>query len=242
MKKINVTIWNEFRHEKENPAVREIYPDGIHTALKNGLAADDLEIRCAWLDQPGNGLPPEILENTDVLIWWGHRAHHEVDDETVKNVHDRILAGMGLIVLHSGHFAKIFQRCTGTSCTLKWREAGERTILWNLAPDHPITRGIGDYFELAHEEMYGEKFDIPEDGKVIFASWFEGGNVFRSGVTFERGRGRIFYFQPGHETYRNYYDRNVLLVIGNAIRWAAPELIQAPQAPGYPPLHEINQL
>ncbi len=240
MSKIKVTIWNEFRHEKTEETVRAVYPDGIHEALKAGLAADDLEIRCAWLDQPENGLPQEILEDTDVLLWWGHMAHGEVSDDVAARVHARVIKGMGLIVLHSGHYSKVFQKCTGCSGSLKWREVGEKTILWNIAPAHPITKGIGEYFQLEHEEMYGEKFDIPEDGKIIFMSWFEGGNVFRSGVVFERGLGKIFYFQPGHETYRSYYDSNVLQVIGNAIRWAKPVLFKDPEAPCFPPLNEIR--
>ena len=240
MKKIKVTIWNEFRHEKTEANVKAVYPDGIHTALKNGLAAEDLEIRCAWLDQPENGLPQEILEDTDVLLWWGHMAHHEVADDVINRVHARVLEGMGLIVLHSGHYSRIFQKLTGCSGSLKWREAGERTIIWNLAPNHPITQGIGDYFELEHEEMYGERFDVPDDCRIIFASWFEGGNVFRSGLTFERGMGKIFYFQPGHETYRSYYDSNVLKVIGNSIRWAAPLIYKKPEVPNYPALAEIH--
>ncbi len=240
MSKINVTIWNEFRHEKQNETVKAVYPDGLHAALAKGLAADDLNIRLASLDEPENGLPQEVVDSTDVMIWWGHCAHDQVADAVVQRVHKRVLEGMGLIVLHSGHFSKIFRAVTGCSCSLKWREADEKTRFWNIAPTHPITRGLGEYFELPHEEMYGERFDIPEDGKVIFISWFEGGNVFRSGVTFDRGYGKVFYFQPGHETYPTYYDANVLKVIGNAIRWAKPVFFREMCAPCYPALEEIR--
>ena len=239
---IKVTIWNEFRHEQENPGIAAIYPKGIHGQLAEALAADDLEIRTATLGQPDHGLTDEVLQSTDVLVWWGHCAHAEVRDDIVAKVHQRILEGMGLIVLHSGHFSKIFKRVTGCTCSLKWREAGEKCRLWNIAPTHPIAQGIGEYFELPHEEMYGERFDIPEDGKVIFIGWFEGGNVFRSGVTVERGHGKIFYFQPGHESYPNYYDPNVIKVIGNAIRWARPVFFREFSAPNYPALEEIRSV
>ena len=172
MAKINVTIWNEFRHEKEHEGIRKIYPEGIHGAIAKGIADDDLNIRLASLDEPEHGLTDEVINSTDVMIWWGHCAHSEVRDDIVAKVHKRVLEGMGLIVLHSGHFSKIFRAVTGTSCSLKWREAGEKERLWNIAPFHPITQGIGEYFELEHEEMYGERFDIPQDGQLIFVSWF----------------------------------------------------------------------
>lgn len=238
--RIRVTIWNEFRHEKKNPAVMKVYPEGLHMAIGKGITADDLDIRYAWLDQPENGLTQEVVDNTDVMLWWGHCAHGEVQDEIVKRVHKRVLEGMGLIVLHSGHFSKIFKAVTGTTCALKWREAAEKERLWNIEPSHPITQGIGEYFELANTEMYGERFDIPQDGKIIFISWFEGGEVFRSGVTFERGHGKIFYFRPGHETYPIYYNETVLKVIGNAVRWAKPMIFAAHTAPKSEPLEKLS--
>ncbi|MBR2911717.1 MAG: ThuA domain-containing protein [Lentisphaeria bacterium] len=218
---IRITIWNEFRHEKTEP-VKSVYPNGMHCAIAAGIAAEDLTIHCVALDDPEQGLPDELLKNTDVLIWWGHWAHREVADELVTRIRQRVLAGMGLIVLHSGHDSKVFKSLLGSSCSLRWRQVGERERIWTVAPDHPIARGVPQTFALEHEEMYGEPFDIPDDGKVIFMSWFQGGDVFRSGVAFRRGNGRIFYFAPGHETFPTYYDSNVLTVIGNAVRWAAP--------------------
>ncbi|MDR0933319.1 MAG: ThuA domain-containing protein [Victivallales bacterium] len=240
MNKIKVTIWNEFRHEKQMEEVRKIYPEGIHGAIAQGIAADDLEIRLAALDDPEQGLPDEVIASTDVLIWWGHCAHGEVRDELVAKVLKRVQEGMGLIVLHSGHASKIFKAVTGCSGALKWREAEEKERLWNIAPTHPITQGIDEYFELPHEEMYGERFDIPKTAETIFISWFEGGNVFRSGFTLERGYGKFFYFQPGHETYRNFYDKNVLKVIGNAVRWAKPVFLREMAFPMVPALEEIR--
>jgi len=224
-KPINVTVWNEFRHEKLNEKVKKIYPDGLHSTIATGIKAKDIETRLASLDEPEHGLTEEVVNHTDVLIWWGHCAHAEVKDEIVKRVHKKVLEGMGLIILHSGHFSKIFKAVTGTNCSLQWREAGDRERLWNIEPAHPITQGIGPYIELPQEEMYGERFDIPTPDKLIFVGWFEGGEVFRSGCCFERGHGKIFYFQPGHETYPIYHDKQILKVIANAVRWAAPSIM-----------------
>ena len=239
-KKINVTIWNEFRHEKEREGVKKIYPDGIHNAIARGIAADDLSIRTATLDEPEHGLTEEVVENTDVMLWWGHCHHKDVADEVVKRVQRRVLEGMGLIVLHSGHYSKIFKALTGTTCSLKWREVAEKERLWNVAPSHPITQGVGEYFELPNEEMYGEPFGIPEPDELIFIGWFEGGEVFRSGAVFRRGNGKLFYFQPGHETYPVYYNENVLKVIGNAVRWANPLVRIKDGAPNVQPLEKIS--
>jgi trehalose utilization protein len=214
----------------------------MHKAIADGIAADDLEIRLAALDEPEHGLPQDVVDNTDVMLWWGHRAHAEVNDEIVKRVHKRVLEGMGLIILHSGHFSKIFKAVTGTNCSLKWRNVGERERLWNVEPSHPITQGIGDYLELAQCEMYGERFDIPQDGKIIFISWFEGGEVFRSGVTFERGHGKIFYFQPGHETYPIFYNEKIIRIISNAVRWGKPLIFAEHEAPQAEPLEKIQAL
>jgi trehalose utilization protein len=218
---IRVLIWNEFRHERNNPTVQELYPEGLHHAIGNYLAVQqDITVKTATLDEPEHGLSETILDNTDVLIWWGHVAHHEVHDDVVLRVQKRVLEGMGLIVLHSGHFSKIFKALMGTYCSLQWREVGEKERLWNIEPSHPITQGIGPYIELPNSEMYGERFDIPDPEKIIFISWFEGGEVFRSGCTWQRGHGRIFYFSPGHETYPIYHHEQILKVICNAVRWA----------------------
>ncbi|MDA0990700.1 MAG: ThuA domain-containing protein [Verrucomicrobia bacterium] len=238
---IRVTVWNEFRHEVQNAAVKTIYPDGIHGAIAKGLATQtDFEVRTATLDEPEHGLTDEILTQTDVLTWWGHKAHADVSDAIVAKVHKRVLEGMGLIVLHSGHFSKIFKSLMGTNCSLKWREAGERERLWNLEPGHPITQGIGETIELPHVEMYGERFDIPTPDKLLFVSWFEGGEIFRSGCTWERGHGRIFYFRPGHETYPIYHNAEIIKVITNAVRWAVPRVMLEDKCPNTKPLETIR--
>lgn len=219
---MKITVWNEFRHEKESETVRSIYPEGIHQAIADFLAEDGHDVGTATLDEPEHGLTEEVLASTDVLVWWGHKAHEEVSDEVVENVKQRVLEGMGLICLHSAHFSKIFKTLMGTSCDLKWREADDKERLWVVDPAHPITAGIGEYIEIEKEEMYGEHFDIPAPDELVFMSWFEGGEVFRSGCTYHRGRGKVFYFRPGHETYPTYHHKDVQQVIKNAVKWAAP--------------------
>lgn len=223
---IRVTIWNEFVHEKSNALVQKHYPQGIHAVLADALVrwlGDQVQVRTATLDEPEHGLPQRVLDETDVLLWWGHAAHGRVSDEVVARVHKRVLNGMGLLVLHSAHLSKPFVKLMGTSCMLRWREAGEKERLWIVNPSHPICEGFdNEYFELPHTEMYGEFFDIPAPDELIFISWFEGGEVFRSGCTFRRGKGKIFYFRPGHETFPIYHDANVQRVLANGVRWAAP--------------------
>jgi trehalose utilization protein len=220
---IRVTVWNEYRHEREEERYRAVYPDGIHGAIAEGLSAStDLNVRTATLDEPENGLPEDVLMETDVLIWWGHKAHEEVSDETVNRVQSRVLHGMGLVVLHSGHHSKIFKRLMGTSCNLIWRVADELERIWVVAPSHPIAAGLDRFIELEREEMYGEFFDVPPPQELVFLSWFPGGEVFRSGCCYTRGSGKIFYFRPGHESYPTFYNPDVRKVIGNAVRWATP--------------------
>jgi trehalose utilization protein len=217
-----VTVWNEGVHEKTHPEVAKVYPQGIHVAIGDYLSAQGLAVRAATLEQPEHGLTEQVLAETDVLTWWGHMAHEKVQDEIVARVQQRVLNGMGLIVLHSGHFSKIFKKLMGTTCELLWREASEKERLWVTAPGHPIVAGIGASFEIEHEEMYGEFFDIPQPDELVLVSWFRGGEVFRSGCCYKRGLGKIFYFRPGHETYPTYYHPQVLRVIYNAVLWAAP--------------------
>jgi trehalose utilization protein len=222
--KLRVTVWGENVHEKKIPLVAKLYPKGMHETIAEGLREHEgLEVRTATLDQPEHGLSEEVLDQTDVLTWWGHCAHGQVEDKIVDRVQARVLQGMGLVVLHSGHYAKIFKRLLGTTCSLTWREAGEKERLWVCNPGHPIAQGIDKFFEIPHEEMYGEPFAIPAPDETVFVSWFQGGEVFRSGCTWKRGNGKIFYFRPGHETYPTYHQKEVRRVIQNGVIWARPE-------------------
>jgi trehalose utilization protein len=221
---IRVLVWGENVHEQENPTVREIYPKGMHTAIAEGIAEQSgLDVTTATLQDPEHGLSESRLAETDVLVWWGHAAHGQVNPEAVDRVIARVWQGMGFIALHSSHFSRPFMRLMGTSCSITWREAGEKERLWVCNPGHPIAHGIDRYFEIENTEMYGEPFAIPTPDEIVFISWFEGGEVFRSGCTWKRGNGKIFYFRPGHEVYPIYYHPTVRLVLRNAVRWAAPD-------------------
>ena len=238
---VRVTVWNEYIHEKEDEDVKKLYPDGMHQVIATILNSQaDITAQTATLEEPEHGLTESVLAETDVLTWWGHLAHEDVEDAVVDRVQRRVLEGMGLICLHSAHYSKIFRRLLGTNCSLKWREIGEKERLWNLEPGHPITEGIGEYFEIPVSEMYGERFDIPNPDKLIFVSWFEGGEVFRSGCCWERGHGRIFYFSPGHETFPIYHNKDVQHIITNAVYWARPRVLIKDSFPMAEPLETIT--
>ncbi len=221
----SATVWNEYIHEREMDEVAEIYPDGIHATIADAIEADDAAgaVRTATLDEAEHGLTEDVLDDTDVLTWWGHEAHDEVADAIVDRVQERVLDGMGLVVLHSGHYSKPFKRLMGTSCSLRWNEADEREMLWISDPAHPVAQGLPPSFSLDRTEMYGEFFDVPHPDATVFISQFEHGGVFRSGCAYHRGRGRVFYFRPGHETYPVYHDETVQHVLRNACRWAADD-------------------
>ncbi len=218
---IRTIVWGENIHEQINESVRSLYPEGMHATIASALKQDvAIAASTATMQEPEHGLSQERLAETDVLIWWGHQDHGGVSDDVVERVANRVFEGMGLIVLHSGHFSKIFKRLMGTPCALKWREAGERERVWVVNRGHPIAAGLDEHFVLENEEMYGEQFSVPEPLETIFISWFAGGEVFRSGMTWRRGAGNIFYFRPGHETYPTYHDANVQTVLRNAVKWA----------------------
>lgn len=221
---IKVTVWNEFVHEQNEPDVAKVHPNGIHATLAEFLSKEeDFTVRTCTLHDPEHGLTQEVLDDTDVLIWWGHKSHNKVEDEIVERVYKRVIGGMGLIALHSAHHSKIFKKLMGTTCNLRWRH-GARCRVWVVKPSHPIAQGVDETFSLPQEEMYGEPFDVPNPDDVVFMSWFNGGEVFRSGCTWTRGNGKIFHFQPGHELYPSFSDKNVQQVIKNAIRWAKPTI------------------
>ncbi|GAA3222708.1 ThuA domain-containing protein [Nonomuraea helvata] len=222
---VNVTVWSEYYHEPREEAVRRIYPDGIHGAIAKGLTevlGDQVRVRTAVLDEPEHGLTDEVLAGTDVLTWWGHMAHEEVNDKVVERVRRRVLGGMGLLVLHSGHYSKIFRALMGSTCTITWRDAAERELVWTVTPGHPIARGVPRPLVIEQQETYGEPFGIPDPDELVFISNFSGGEVFRSGCCFRRGLGRIFYFSPGDQEYPIYHHPGVRRVLANAVLWAAP--------------------
>ncbi|MBQ3498399.1 MAG: ThuA domain-containing protein [Clostridia bacterium] len=218
---IKVTVYNEYVHELEDESIAAVYPKGIHGCIANFLGTDEnIEVKTVTLSTV-NELTEEVLRDTDVLIWWGHCAHEKVPDEISELVYNQVMCGMGFIALHSAHFSKPFRRLMGTTCSLCWRE-GDRERVWNIMPSHPIAQGVGDYFEIPEEEMYGERFDIPTPDELIFLGWFKGGEVFRSGCCWNKGLGKVFYFQPGHESNPTYFIPEVQRIINNAVHWTAP--------------------
>ena len=231
---MKITVWNEFAHEKSDPAVKAIYPDGIHQVVAGFLREAGYEVRTATLDDPECGLTDEVLDDTDVLFWWGHMRHGDVPDAVVSRVYRHVIAGMGMVVLHSGHASKIFQKLMGTpSGELKWRESGDKEILWVIEQGHPITRCIGEKIILEHEETYGEHFLVPQPDELVFISWFTGGEVFRSGCVYKRGRGKIFYFRPGHESVPTYHNPDVQKVLVNAAAYVYTPKAEAPYQYGW---------
>lgn len=221
---IRVTVFNEYVHERNEAKVREVYPNGIHGAIAQALGGiEDITVKCVTMDMPENGLPQQLLDETDVLIWWAHLAHNQVSDEVARRVQRRVLDGMGFVALHSAHASKPFSLLLGTrSPVLRWRENDEQQRVWCVSPGHPIAAGLGESFVIPKDETYGEYFEIPAPDELVFISWFSGGNVFRSGCCWKRGAGKIFYFQGGHETYPIYHQPEVQRLLQNAVRWAAP--------------------
>jgi trehalose utilization protein len=226
---IRVTVWGENYHEnaeRDRVGMAERYPQGMHDAIAAGLRellGDAVEVRTATQDQHEHGLTEDVLAGTDVLTWWGHATHASVDDGVVDRVHRRVLGGMGLLVLHSGHFSKIFTRLMGTTCSLAWRNSADIELVWTVAPAHPISRGLPQPMVIPEHEMYGEYFDIPAPEELIFISSFSGGEVFRSGCCWRRGKGKIFYFSPGDQAYPIYLHPDIRRVLANAVEWARPE-------------------
>ena len=222
---LRVTVWGENRHEQRDQRVADLYPDGMHGAIRAGIEenlGDRVTTRIALLDDPEHGLCEEVLAQTDVLTWWGHMAHGDVSDEVAERVQQHVLAGMGLVVLHSGHWSKPFTRLMGTTCTLRWRNEADRELVWTVNPSHPIAEGVPHPIVIPEQEMYGEHFDIPVPDELVFVSSFSGGEVFRSGCTFRRGKGKIFYFSPGDQDYPVYHHTDVRRVIANGVDWARP--------------------
>ena len=220
---LRVVVWGENRHEQQEPEVAAIYPDGMHNTIREGIEENlgsRASVTTVTLDDPEHGLTEDVLVNTDVLVWWGHAAHSEVSDEVVERVHRHVLAGMGLLVLHSGHWSKIFGKLMGTSCTLRWRSDQDRELVWTVDPTHPIAQGVPHPFIIPQQEMYGEFFDVPAPDELVFLSTFSGGEVFRSGMTYKRGFGKIFFFSPGDQDYPVYHQKEVRRVIANGVEWA----------------------
>jgi trehalose utilization protein len=248
---IRVTVWGENFHERsegDSAGMAERYPGGMHGTIAAGLSdllSDSVAVSMATQDQPEHGLTEEVLDGTDVLTWWGHATHLGVDEAVVDRVHQRVLGGMGLLVLHSAHFSKIFRRLMGTTCSLAWRNSRDTELVWSVNPSHPITAGVPQPIVINEHEMYGEFFDIPAPDELIFISTFSSGEVFRSGCCWRRGKGKVFYFSPGDQEYPVYHHPDIRRVLANAVLWARPEEgadFSAPEVVSQPAPHFNRRL
>lgn len=217
-----VVVWSE------GTAPKNVYPRDINTAIAEGLQTlAGWEVVTAGLGEPDQGLTEERLNQTDVLIWWGHQKHGEVSDSLVDRIERRVKEqGMGFISLHSSHFAKPYKRLMGTRCS--WRDYkadGTSARITVKLPDHPIARGVRD-FDLPKIEFYGEPFAVPTPEAVPLDGVYTRPNgttePCRMGLCWTVGKGRVFYFVPGHETYDDFFRPEVRQIIRNAVEWAAP--------------------
>ena len=216
--------WSEFEQDRTDARVKEVYPQGIHTALAAVLdECGEFETRTATLRDPDQGVDEKTLAGVDVIVWWGHIRHDDVTDENAERVANLVIDnGVGFVPVHSAHFSKPFKRLMGTTCGLgAWREEGEPEHIQVAAPDHPIAAGLPGQFTIPQTEMYSEKFDVPEPDTVILRSVWDRGETFRSCCAWTRGEGRIVYVRPGHETYPIFRDENFKTLLINAAKWAA---------------------
>ena len=218
-----VVVWSE------GTAPKYVYPNDINGAIVDGLKAalPDWEVIRASLGDPDQGLPADLLARTDVLIWWGHQRHGDVKDELVAKIDKRVRdEGMGFISLHSSHFAKPNKVLMASPCTWGAYVGDSTTLKVTVsAPQHPIAAGVGE-FTIAHHERYSDPYAVPPAQTIVF----EGVATLKDGTTdaskqgfcWEIGKGRMFYFQAGHETDPVFMDANIRRLMANAVRWAAP--------------------
>ena len=216
-----VVVWSE------GTAPKRVYPKDVNTTIAEGLQplSPTWEIVTASLADPEQGLTEESLAKTDVLIWWGHQKHGQVKDALVARIVRRVKEdGMGFIALHSAHFAKPLKKLLGTNCGWKGGYVcdGSKVELIVKDKNHPIVRGVSD-FSLANTERYSEPFEVPEPEAVVLDGIYirpDGTKEHsRHGLVWTVGKGKVFYFQPGHETYPHYFDPNVQKVLCNAVEW-----------------------
>jgi trehalose utilization protein len=228
MADIRVTIFCEHNQDRYEP-VKSVYPDGMHAAIAGAYDEESgFRVTIATQDMPEHGLSKEVLNETDVLIWWSHIDNNLLSDAVANEVCKRVVRdGMGFVALHSACYSKPWQRLLGIEYEAgEWGRfrtmpKGEKERLWVVTPGHAICEGIGDCIEIPQDEMYGEPMLMPDPDKLLFIAWWEGGDVCRSGTLFERGRGKIFGFTPGHETFPIYYQPEIRQVLRNAARFLA---------------------
>lgn len=224
-----VVVWSEGTASVDRGS-REVYPNDINSAIADGLKpleAEGWKIVKAGLGDPDQGISDELLNRTDVLVWWGHKKHGEVSNDLVAKIDARVREGrMGFISTHSSHFAKPYRKLMGTPCS--WREYktdGTSVEIIVKDPSHPICKGVKN-FKLPKIERYGEPFAVPTPESVpldgIYTKPDGSTEPGRMGLCWTVGKGRVFYFTPGHETYDDYFRPEVRQILLNAVVWAAP--------------------
>jgi len=216
--KVKALVWSEFTEPKD------VYPKGIHGDIAEYLnASGNVEAKVVQLSDPDQGVSQAMLDWADVLLWWGHQKHRDVTDETVQRIVKSVKeGGMGYFAMHSAHYSRGLIAILGTPCGLGSVGDGGAESISVVMPDHPIAKGVSD-FVVPRTEYFGEPFGVPEPEAVVFKSTFEkGDNIwFRSGCCWTVGKGRVFYFRPGHETYPIMRQPEVQKVIYNATLWSA---------------------
>ncbi len=234
---MKVTIVCEYNSSMDSLEGKKAYPNGMGNCLKDFLqsAYDDVTL-ITYDDKGADELTDDIIEKTDVMFWWGHWYHGAILEELADKIVSRVQRGMGMVFLHSAHMSKPFKKLIGSTGTLKWREVGEHERLWCVDMSHPIAEGLGEYIDIPQEEMYGEPFDIPKPDELVYIGWFQGGEVFRGGCVFKRGRGKFFYFNPGHETYPTYRILKIQKLLIQACEYVAPKtpIIDKLECPNVP--------
>lgn len=220
---MKIVVFCEKNPSMLTPEGLAAYPEGMGVYLKNILSEDGNDVTYIEVTDDGEqNYDEDVLKGCDVAVWWGHWYHDRVSDKLVDQLVENVQKGMGLICLHSAHRSKPFLRLLGTTGCLKWREDAEKERVWCVDLTHPINKGVGEFVDVAHEEMYGEPFDIPTPDELVYLGWFQGGEVLRSGCVFKRGRGKLFYFNPGHETYPTYKNPSIVKILKNACEYLKP--------------------
>ncbi|MBI1353570.1 MAG: trehalose utilization protein ThuA [Acidobacteria bacterium] len=230
-KKVRVLVWSE----RSEPV--EVYPAGINGEVASIFAADrGVEVSVANMLDPEQGLSEAALAQTDVLVWFGHRSHADVLPEVVDRVVRRVTAdGMGFLPLHSAHYSLPFVRLMeleaaeqGVRLTGRvgsWgavRNKGEPERVQILLPAHPIAKGL-TAFTIEGTEEYANPFVAPPAEEKVLAGAWEGGEQDGSdGLAWTVGKGKVFYFRPGHETRPIFRQPEVRAVLRNAVLWLAP--------------------
>lgn len=225
--KRRVVAWSE-GSANVDPASKVVYPNDINSAIAEGLKpleSQGWEVLRASLGDPDQGLSDERLNSTDVLIWWGHKKHNQVSDELVGKIVKRVKEqGMGFIGTHSAHFSKPLKKLLGTPCS--WREYvldGTTVEISVKEPNHPICKGVSNF--TIPIERYGEPFAVPTPESVPLDGLYTRPNgqkePGRMGLCWTIGKGKVFYFTPGHETFPDYFRPQVRTIFINAVQWAA---------------------